>query len=212
MKLRYTSIPLVLLMAACGGSTPSPELVDARTQYQQAQAAPSSQLALDSLYEAKKSLDAAEAAHKDSPNSYEERSKAYIAARKAELAMAKAGIAHAGKVKQESEQNLVSRQGEMLDESRRDVQQTQAQVEQTRNALTSQTQQLRQTEAELDKERKAREEAQAQTQAALQRVQTVTGDEMLAIQLQIGGLMLECCEAIAVIQMADKVVLPHRLP
>ena len=173
MKLRYTSIPLALLIAACGASTPSPELVDARTQYEQAQAAPSSQLALDSLYEAKKSLDEAEEAHQESPNSYEERSKAYIAARKAELAVAKAGIAQAGKSKTEHEQALVSRQGDMIDSSRKDAQQSQKQVEQTRNALTSQTQQLRRTEAELEKERLAREQAQKEARAALQSLQDV---------------------------------------
>jgi outer membrane protein OmpA-like peptidoglycan-associated protein len=73
---------------ACAASTPTPELVAARQAYDRARTDPSAPLVPDSVLSAKQSLDKAEAVHDKDPQSDEERSFAYVAQRRAELAIA----------------------------------------------------------------------------------------------------------------------------
>lgn len=181
-----------LLLAACAASTPSPELVNAREEYSRVQATPSTQLALDSLYEAQKALKAAEDAHKDDPNSYEEKSLAYIAERKAQLALAKGGIAQAIQLKEQSEERLVQQQGMMLDATRKDAAQTRTQVEQAQAELKQQSQELQKTQAELQAERQRAEAAQARADAAFRSLEDVAKvkAEAETITLSLDGSVL----------------------
>jgi outer membrane protein OmpA-like peptidoglycan-associated protein len=135
---------------ACVKQVPSQQLVNARAYFEQAQRAPATQYALDSLYEAKRSLDEAEEAHEEDPNSYRELSLAYVAERKAQLAMARGGLAYAIDVKRNSERALVDRQQALLEMTRKDA----AAVS---NQLNIQAVQLQQTQTALEQERAARE-------------------------------------------------------
>src|SRR5687767_2991024 len=82
-------------LVGCGGSQPSSELVDARRSYDEAAHGDAKELVPDKVLAARQALDRAEAAHEDSAGSFEEKSLAYIAQRRALLAMAQGGIAKA---------------------------------------------------------------------------------------------------------------------
>jgi len=88
MKISAIAVVSSFLAAtACAASTPTPELVSARQAYERARTDPSAPLVPDSVLSAKQSLDKAEAVHDKDPQSDEERSYAYVAQRRAELAM-----------------------------------------------------------------------------------------------------------------------------
>jgi len=76
-----------LAVSACAATTPTPELVSARQAYEHARTDPTAALVPDSVLSAKQSLDKAEAVHEKDPQSDKERSYAYVAQRRAELAM-----------------------------------------------------------------------------------------------------------------------------
>jgi len=88
MRPSFFTLSLVSLTAlACASTAPSPELLDARRAYEAARAAPEARYAPARVLEAKQALDRAEYAHEKEPGSYEEKSLAYIAERRAELAI-----------------------------------------------------------------------------------------------------------------------------
>jgi outer membrane protein OmpA-like peptidoglycan-associated protein len=88
MRPSFFTLSLVSLTAlACASTAPSPELLDARRAYESARAAPEARYTPDRVLEAKQALDRAEYAHEKEPGSYEEKSLAYIAERRAELAI-----------------------------------------------------------------------------------------------------------------------------
>ncbi|HYP78036.1 MAG TPA: OmpA family protein [Polyangiaceae bacterium] len=89
MKISTIAVVSSLLAAtACAASTPTPELVSARQAYDRARTDPTAALVPDSVLSAKQSLDKAEAVHDKDPQSDAERSYAYVAQRRAELALA----------------------------------------------------------------------------------------------------------------------------
>jgi outer membrane protein OmpA-like peptidoglycan-associated protein len=89
MKISTIAVVSSFLAAtACAASTPTPELVSARQAYDRARTDPSASLVPDSVLSAKQSLDKAEAVHDKDPQSDAERSYAYVAQRRAELAVA----------------------------------------------------------------------------------------------------------------------------
>ncbi|MBN1608335.1 MAG: DUF4398 and OmpA-like domain-containing protein [Polyangiaceae bacterium] len=93
---RVIGIPVAAAaMIACGTPPPSDELVAAQQTYQEAANSNAAELVPDQLLSAKQALDQAEAAHEDDPLSNEERGLAYVAQRRAQLAMAMAGQAAA---------------------------------------------------------------------------------------------------------------------
>lgn len=88
MKTFPIAISLVSLTAlACAATGPTPQLLDARRAYDTARTSPEAQYSPDRVLEAKQALDRAEYAHKDDPGSFQEKSLAYIAERRAELAV-----------------------------------------------------------------------------------------------------------------------------
>jgi len=89
-----------LAVSACAASTPTPELVSARQAYEHARTHPTAALVPDSVLSAKQSLDKAEAVHEKDPQSDKERSYAYVAQRRAELAMT---LGENAKTKQQAE-------------------------------------------------------------------------------------------------------------
>ena len=96
-----------LLIAAtgpgCGSAEPSEELTAARAAYEEAHQSEARELVPDQLLEARQALDAAEAEFDDDENSAKARTLAYIAQRKALLAMAAGETAAAKKQGVESE-------------------------------------------------------------------------------------------------------------
>lgn len=89
-----------LAATACAAATPTPELISAREAYDHARTDPSAGLVPDSVLSAKQALDKAESVHSSDPQSDAERSYAYVAQRRAELAVA---LAENAKAKQDAD-------------------------------------------------------------------------------------------------------------
>jgi outer membrane protein OmpA-like peptidoglycan-associated protein len=89
MKISTIALVISFLGAtACASSTPTPELVNARQAYDRARTDPTASLVPDSVLSAKQALDKAESVHNSDPQSDSEKSYAYVAQRRAELALA----------------------------------------------------------------------------------------------------------------------------
>jgi outer membrane protein OmpA-like peptidoglycan-associated protein len=78
---------VVLGVAACQPAAPSSELVTARRVYDQARQSAAAELDPNGVEDARSALEAAEAVHVEAPRSPRERSHAYLAIRKSELAL-----------------------------------------------------------------------------------------------------------------------------
>lgn len=94
---------LPLSLAACASTAPSQELLTARDAYARTRQSVG-QFNPEGTREAEQALRAAERTHADDAGSARERSQAYVAARKAELAMAQAGEARARQDREKAEQ------------------------------------------------------------------------------------------------------------
>jgi outer membrane protein OmpA-like peptidoglycan-associated protein len=157
--------------AACGSSAPTPELVDARRAYAVAEASKAPQLEPDKLLTAQQALSRAEAAHKDDPGSESEAHLAYLAERKAQLAVADAEIASAKSVESKA------------DESYR---------EQLERAASGNQAELQSTRQELESERAARTAAEARTAEALKSLAQVASvkEEQRGTVITLSGSVL----------------------
>lgn len=95
MKLiRYLTITTIAaIIISCSASAPPQELVNAREAYQQASNGQAAQLVPAELHKAKVALDEAEKSFQEEPNSFITRDLAYIADRKAKIAVGLAGSA-----------------------------------------------------------------------------------------------------------------------
>jgi OOP family OmpA-OmpF porin len=98
----FAGLPLVC--AACGAAGPSKELLTARDAYAKTNESGAAQENPEGTREAREALAAAEEAHRDDAGSERERSYAYIAMRKSELAMAQAGEASARRDREHADQ------------------------------------------------------------------------------------------------------------
>ncbi len=180
MKSYWTLAGLCLLTTAlgCAHKRPPSQLTDARTAYQRASAVPGAAAAATDLYEARQSLDAAEAAYShDGPNSNKTKNLAYIAHRKAIAAMGKA----------ETVEALEEKRVALLELQRyRDMQQlaVRREIERAKGALT-----------------RAREQAEAERQARATAEAKVR--EMLT---QIEGLKAAATERGLVLTLQDGVL------
>ncbi|HTM46023.1 MAG TPA: OmpA family protein [Polyangiaceae bacterium] len=160
MKFTTLLVPLALL-AACASATPTPELVTAREAYYRAEHAPESRLAPASLLSARQALDRAEAAHKDDAQSNKERSLAYVAQRRAELALID------GKTQaQRNRRAEIDRQYEQTQTKR--INASQDQVRNLNAQLYSQGQRANQSEQELQLERQRTQNALASLERVAQ--------------------------------------------
>lgn len=153
---------LALVCAACGTAATSNELTAARNAYAQARNSEAAQLNPAGVHEAHKALQLAESAHKEDAGSAEERNYAYIATRKAELAVAGASsslaVSEQQRAKQSYDQALERRASDVAAQRS----QYAAQLDQTQRALQQNNEQLEQREKELARTRQAAVDAQEQ--------------------------------------------------
>jgi len=153
---------------ACGSTAPSPELMSARDAYDRARRSDAARYEPDSVLAAKQALQVAERAHEDSPRSTEEKSYAYVARRRAELAMVQGTTARERAEKQRSEQDYVAVQEELRTKTQAELAATQSRVQNLNNQLERQTERVAVAQNETERERKARLEAEARAQRALE--------------------------------------------
>jgi outer membrane protein OmpA-like peptidoglycan-associated protein len=164
MKRLPRSSPLTvgILLAACVGacaSTQAPqELTDARSAYLSAQApgGVAARFKPDQVHEAKVALDKAEMSFLDEPKDQKTRDLAYVAQRKAELAVANATSQEALSAKEEADQDAKRA--------------TKGQLAATGQMLASAGQRLASTQAQLETEKKAHAEAEARAKDAMNRL------------------------------------------
>lgn len=117
---------LPLLCAACGASDPSKELLTARDANSKLMQSDAVQLNPSGTRNAQEAMAAAEEAHKDSAGSDKEKTAAYIAQRKSELAVAQAEEARAHQDRDKADQAYQAQLEQQLSASRQEVQELQA--------------------------------------------------------------------------------------
>jgi len=157
--------------AACGSSAPTHELVDARRAYTVAEVSPAAQLEPDKLLTARQALTRAEAAHKDDPGSDTEAHLAYLAERKAQIAVADAEIAAAKNSETKAEESY---------------------RQQLERAASGNQAELQSTRQELESERAARAAAEARSAAALKSLAQVAtvNEEQRGTVITLSGSVL----------------------
>src|SRR5690242_3121824 len=94
---------LSLSLVACASTKPSQELLTARDAYAKTRER-AAQINPEGTEEAGQALNAAESAHRDDPGSDRERSRAYVATRRSQLAIAQAEEARARADREQAEQ------------------------------------------------------------------------------------------------------------
>lgn len=91
MSIRaFVILGLAATLAGCASFRVSPMLAEAREAYEEARSGPAEEYAPDLVYEARAALEQAERAHERDPGSTEEEHLAYLAHRRALMAMASA--------------------------------------------------------------------------------------------------------------------------
>ncbi len=227
MKLTLLGAACGTLTMACSPTTPTRELVEARSAYNEAANSNASELVPQHLLSARQSLQQAENAHDENPGSYEERSLAYAAHRRALQAMALAGQAAAEQEKAKAEKDYSDLQAELLrdaqkkaadnaqdaankaaalDRAQRDIASQDTQLASQAQALKEREAEIARKQAELekkqsdlaaaqalaDKERKAREEAEAKYKAALASLEEIgkVKEEQRGMVITLSGSVL----------------------
>ena len=113
-------VTVVALFAGCATLTP-PELINARSAYQQASQGPAAQLAPAELHKASEALAAAEQSFVKEPKSYKTADLAYVAQRKAQLAAAVGAMA-ADKAKQaKADAEFQAKQAQIVQQGKQDL-------------------------------------------------------------------------------------------
>lgn len=190
-----------MLLGGCASTGPSEELIDARRTYQQAANGPAQRYVPAHVLSARQALEQAEMAHAEDAASFEERSLAYIAERKAQMAMSYGSYAHAQQERALADQRYERAQDRLRRQARSEALRAREALLQTRQELSgirrtlsaqkdqagAQAQQLQQREkelaqqeaelaaraGELAREREARKNAELTAAAALQSLHEV---------------------------------------
>jgi outer membrane protein OmpA-like peptidoglycan-associated protein len=166
-----------LALAAGCAHDPTPHLLAARSAYDDARNGTANKYVPDEVYEAKVALDEAEKAHNRRPGSDIEKHYAYVAQRKAMLAIAKAGAKEAMHERKQAEAT-----GEKVLLSQRNA--SRGALETTKDALT------REKEA-----RAAAERAAANALASLEEIATIRSEDQRVVITLSGEVLFKTNEA-----------------
>ncbi len=200
-SLAAVSFTLLGGVFACAATEPSQQLLDARRTYDRARSSAAARYAPDKLLDAKQALAKAERVHDEDSGSLEEQHFAYVAERKAQLAMAHGQLAKSNRVIENSNRAYATTQDEIrqtamrqLAETRGALQATQRELNQVQtsmsaqggevedlraqqNALEQRRQQLEAQRENLEQalasERAARQQAEARAQSALKSLEEI---------------------------------------
>lgn len=170
-KLTLATLTLAGIgMTGCAATPPSQQLLSARDAFRQAEQSTASQLEPEHVQRAKVALNKAEMAHDDEPQSEQEKHLAYLAERKAQLAMALAERTSAERAKAQAEKEYKSLLVDQKQnaEARANVANREADAAE-RNAAAARSD-AQKNAAELATERQARMEAEKKLSAARERL------------------------------------------
>jgi outer membrane protein OmpA-like peptidoglycan-associated protein len=164
---------LSLTAVACASSAPSTELVNARQAYDRATRARAAEYTPASVLGARQALEAAEREHDEDAQSEREKSFAYVAQRRAELAIVHGDTAFDRAEKQRSEQEYARLQDELRTRTAAQLEATQGRVDTLNKDLQQQTQKTTAAQTAAERERQARLEAEGRLANALASLQQI---------------------------------------
>lgn len=200
MKFASVLSPISLLLAlGCAATGPTPELIDARRAYDEARASNAATYSPDKLLTAKQALERAEAAHGDDPGSFEERSLAYVAQRKAQYASIYGTYEKARRDQTEAEQAYRQKQDalrrsaeQQATDAQRSLAATWDNLSSARKEIAAQQSQIQKSKAELDAEKQAREKAEQTAAAAMASLNKIAQvkEEQRGVVITLDGQVL----------------------
>jgi outer membrane protein OmpA-like peptidoglycan-associated protein len=193
--LGTTIVGALGLMVACA-TDPSDQLVDARQTYGQAYASEANQLVPDRVYEARLALEEAERQHERDAGSDAEKHLAYIAQRKALLAIAEGDLRAAEQGKQEAQRQREEALISQRDQIREQLDEEQQRLEGEEFATAEQLEQMEQRRQEemqkLEEQRQERmqefEQQREQDQQRIQELEQQREQEMQELRAAMGGI------------------------
>ena len=200
MKLTPLLCPLTLVAAfGCAATGPSPELIDARRAYDGARQAEAASYSPDKLLSAKQALEKAESAHADDPGSFQEKSLAYVAERKAQYATVYGMYEKDRRDQSEAQQAYRDKQDtlrrsavQQATEAQKSLAATWDNLANARKELAAQQTQIQKSRAELDAEKEARAKAEQSAAAALASLSKIAQvkEEQRGVVITLDGQVL----------------------
>lgn len=150
----------LLIAAGCASTGPSAELVDARRAYEDARMSDAARYSPDKLLSAKQALDRAEAAHQDDPGSFREKSLAYVAERRSDLAKVYGAYERDHRERDQAQAMFRQRQDQLRRSAEHRANAANANLASARGEIAAQS-------SALSAERAARLKAEQRAQAAI---------------------------------------------
>lgn len=193
--MKFTSMlcPLTLALAmGCASTGPTPELIDARRAYDEARQSDAATYSPDKLLTAKQALERAESAHGDDAGSFEERSLAYVAQRRAQYAATFGTYEKDRRLLTEAEQAYKAKQDtlrksaeQQATDAQRSLAATWDNLSTARKEIASQQNQLQKSKADLEKA----EASAAAAMASLSKIAMVK-EEQRGVVITLDGQVL----------------------
>ncbi len=193
MKLTTMLCPLALAFAlGCAATGPTPELMDARRAYDEARQSDATAYSPDKLLSAKQALERAESAHADDAGSFEERSLAYVAQRRAQYAATfgryerdRRELTEAENAYKAKQDTLRKNAEQQATDAQRSLAATWDNLSNARKEIASQQNQLQKSKAELEK-------AQATAAAAMASLSKIAQvkEEQRGVVITLDGQVL----------------------
>ncbi|MES1188241.1 MAG: OmpA family protein [Myxococcales bacterium] len=200
--MKFTNIlcsSTLLLAFGCATTGPTPELMDARRAYDQARQSDAATYSPDKLLSAKQALERAESAHADDSGSFEERSLAYVAQRKAQYASVYGTYERDRREQTEAEEAYRAKQDtlrrsaiQQATEAKKTLAATWDNLSNARREIADQQTQIQKSKAELDAEKQAREKAEQSAAAAMASLSKIAQvkEEQRGVVITLDGQVL----------------------
>lgn len=181
-----------LLQAACGTAVAPKELMDARSAYDRVAKTRAAELAPAELDTAKQALARAEGNFQNEGDEPRTRDLAYIAERKALAAEAQAGVINAEREREATDKDLKQSQLATIEKTQAELEAERRAKEATSSALVRTKDEVARTKADLEKETKAREEAEKRAAAAMASLAEVAKvkEEARGVVITLSGSVL----------------------
>jgi outer membrane protein OmpA-like peptidoglycan-associated protein len=200
MKLNTLLCPLTLALAVgCAATGPTPELIDARRAYDEARQSEAANYSPDKLLSAKQALEKAEAAHADDAGSFEERSLAYVAQRKAQYAAIyglyekdRRDQTEAQQAYRDKQDSLRRNAVQQATDAQKSLAATWDNLSNARKEIAAQQSQIQKSRAELDAEKQARAKAEQSAAAAMASLSKIAQvkEEQRGVVITLDGQVL----------------------
>jgi len=193
MKLTPLLCPFTLVAAfGCAATGPSPELMDARRAYDGARTSEAATYSPDKLLSAKQALEKAESAHADDAGSFEEKSLAYVAQRKAQYATVYGMYEKDRRDQAEAQQAYRDKQDTLRRSAVQQATEAQKSLASTWDNLANARNQLAVQQTQLQSEKEARAKAEQSAAAALASLSKIAQvkEEQRGVVITLDGQVL----------------------